>query len=153
MPSERKRARLQRTGHVAVNHQRRSCEQGREVIRKRRFELQVPATDWMTECEAIRVNRLAWKRDRTQEIGTENIALLADEGVAAQASLEPDLVSLAGPQSHLDERRRLERLDDAVFADGLLAAGIVRMRLLLNERPGVPDQRVAPDPSGGVGCP
>jgi hypothetical protein len=107
----------------------------------------------MTECEAIRVNRLAWKRDRTQEIGTENIALLADEGVAAQASLEPDLVSLAGPQSHLDERRRLERLDDAVFADGLLAAGIVRMRLLLNERPGVPDQRVAPDPSGGVGCP
>ena len=57
----------------------------------------------MIEGEAMGVQRLAFERDRPQRIRTEHVSPFADQRVAAQARLDPDLVAPAGPKSHLDQ--------------------------------------------------
>src|SRR2546425_310271 len=104
----------------------------------------------MTEREPSRVKRLARKRDRPQQVGSEHIALLANERVTAQAGLQSNLVALARAQPDFDERCGLERLDDTVVADGVLPARVARMSLFLNQRFRIPDESIPPGSSRGI---
>ena len=85
------------------------AEQRFEIRRKRRFEPDRSFVRGVTKRQPVGVQRLPRKRNRPQRIGSEGIALLADQRVAAKPRLQPDLIALAGVQTHLDERRRLER--------------------------------------------
>src|SRR5215468_5758022 len=98
----------------------------------------------MREREPVRVQSLARKRNRPQRIGTVDVALLADERVAAQARLQTNLIAASRHELHFDQRRAVEGFDDAVPADRVLPLRIAWMRFLLNERAGVPDETVAP---------
>src|SRR5690348_616618 len=98
----------------------------------------------MREREAVRVERLAWKRNRPELLRPVHVPLLAAEGVAAHPRLKANLVALAGDEPHFDERCRVEGFDEAVFADRFFAARIAWMRFLLHQRAPIPDQMVAP---------
>src|SRR5262245_35814442 len=90
------------------------------------------------------VQRLARKRNGPQLLGTEDVATLADERVATQSGLDSDLVSFAGFEPHIEQRRIAKLLDDGIAADRLGALRIARMRPLLNESLPIPHQVVAP---------
>ena len=98
----------------------------------------------MAERQPEGVERLPRKRNRAEGVRPVDVALFADQRVAAQARLDPNLIPLSGHQAHLDQRRRLERLDHAVMADRFLAARVARVRFLLNQRLQIPDQVIAP---------
>src|SRR3954452_9730903 len=100
------------------------------------------AVERVPKREPVCVERLAREGDRPQRVWPVDVALLADQRVAAETRLDADLIALAGDERHLDERRGVERLDDAVMADRRLAARIARARFLLYQCFGVPDQRV-----------
>ena len=76
----------------------------------------------MVEAELERVQRLPAEPDGPQDFRAVDVALLADQGVAAQPGLNPDLVAPPGPQPDLDQRRVAEGLDGAVVRDRLAAA-------------------------------
>ena len=111
----------------------------------------ITVVEGMTERQPVRVQRLPRKTDRPQMIGTEDVALLADQHVAAQARLEPNLVALPRDEADFDERRVAVRLDDAVFRLGFLAARIARARFLLNQRVLVPHEMIAPGAGRRIG--
>src|SRR5262245_8041231 len=98
----------------------------------------------MPEAEAPRMKGLTRKIDGPNVVRTVDVALLADEGVASQPGLEPDLIALSRDETHFDQRGLIEPLDDAIVADGFLSSRIVGERLLLDERPLIPEQPVAP---------
>src|ERR1700722_18791519 len=104
----------------------------------------------MAEREAERVQRLSGKRDRPQQVRAVDVALLADERVAAQPCLYADLVALAGDEAHFDQRGLAIALDHAVLADRFLASRIARMRLFLNERLLIPHESIAPLARRGI---
>src|SRR5688572_881131 len=93
-------------------------EQIFEIGREWRFEDQLSIVGGMIEAEAEGMQGLAAEGDRTQRVRTVDVAFLADQGVAAKARLDPDLIPTTGLKPHLDERRVAEALDDVVFADG-----------------------------------
>src|SRR5687768_6199227 len=121
-------------------------QQRLEVRRWRRFELAAPAVAGMVEREAPRMQRVALELDRTQRPGSEGVALLADERVAAEPRLNADLIAPPAVQPHFDQRRLAVPLADAVVADRFLRRGIARMRLLLDQRLLVPHQMIPPAP-------
>src|SRR5436190_4896763 len=92
----------------------------------------------------MRMKRLPGKVNGTQIVGSVDVATLADERVTAQPRLQADLVPLAGLEPHFDERRRVKTLDDAILADGIFAARVARMGLLLDEVCLIPHQTVSP---------
>ena len=98
----------------------------------------------MTERQPERVQRLSRKRDRAELLRPVDVALLADQGVAAQARLDADLIPFPRHELHFDHGRTRQLLDHAVMTDGFLAASIARVRLLLNQRSWIPDQMIAP---------
>ena len=57
------------------------------------------------------MERLPFEPDGTQRLGPEHVALFANQCVAAQARLNPNLVAFPGLQPHLEQRRLLERLE------------------------------------------
>src|SRR5438105_10288023 len=91
-------------------------DERREIVRQRHFELERFASERMGERQPIGMERLAREGDRPEGVGAVDVALFADERVPAQPRLEPDLVAFAGDEPNLDERRRVEHLDDAVLA-------------------------------------
>src|SRR5215216_3012312 len=105
----------------------------------------------MLKRQAPGVQGLARELDVTQVIGTKDVALLADQRMAAQPRLQSNLVALAGLQTNLDQRRIREALQHPVMADRLLRLGITRVRLLLHERLLVPHEVVSPLTFGRLG--
>src|SRR5688500_14285423 len=102
----------------------------------------------MIEPETEGMQRLAPEGDRTKRIRTVDIALLADQGMAAKARLDPDLVTTPGLKPHLDERCIAKTFDHVILADRFHALRIAWVGFLLDERLGIPDQRVAPGAGG-----
>ena len=100
-----------------------------EILWQRRLEFQQPVGCRVAERQSARVERLTRQRNRPQRLRPVHVPLLADERVPPQPGLNADLGALARDETHLDERRAAERLDDPVFADGLRAARIARVRL------------------------
>ncbi len=90
------------------------------------------------------------ERHRVLGSGVRAITLLADKRVATQLRLQANLIPASGSQADLDEGGLIERVEDAVIADGLDAARIRGVRLLLNERFAVPDEIVAPGAGFGT---
>src|SRR5689334_9757017 len=90
------------------------------------------------------VQGLTGEGDRAELVGAVDVAALADQGVAAEAGLDADLVAAAGLEADFEARGVAEALDHLVVADRLLAAGVARMRFLLDERGRVPDEMIAP---------
>ena len=68
------------------------------------------------EGEPIGMQRLSREANRSQRVGTGNVAALADERVPMQAGLKTDLVLPSRNQPDFDERRPLQPLDDAILA-------------------------------------
>src|ERR1044071_6787129 len=114
------------------------------VGRKRCLEVEIAAVAWVLERQPPGVQGLAPEVDVTKVVGTEYVALLADQRMAAQPRLESNLVALARLQTNLDQRRTREALQHPVVADRLLRLRVTRMRLLLNECLLVPDKVVTP---------
>ena len=98
--------------------------------------------------QARRVQRLTAEIDRPQSLRTKRIAPLADEGMAPQPCLDPDLIALPGDEPDLNQGCLREGLDDAVLAGRFLPARISSVGLFLDQRSIVPDQMIAP----GTGC-
>jgi hypothetical protein len=96
----------------------------------------------MAERQLERVQRLALELNRPDRVGAVGVALLADKRVAAQPGLNADLVAPPGGQPHLDQRRAVERLEDAIVTDGLAGLRIV----WCGEWPGC--RRDVPSPHG-----
>jgi len=90
------------------------------------------------------VKCLAWKVDRPLRFRLRDVHPLADERVAVQPRLDPNLVPLARLELHVDKRTLPELLDDAVVAHRLHALRISRTCLLLPQRLPVPDEVIAP---------
>src|SRR5687768_9406005 len=84
------------------------------------------------------------ERHRTQRIGTEDVSLLADQRMAAQSCLDPDLVPLSCLQSNLHERGIAKTLEHAVLADRLHSLRIARVRPLLDHCLAIPHEMIAP---------
>jgi hypothetical protein len=124
----------------------KAAQEIHEVQRKRRLETKLSPVGWVSKREAMRVQCLPGKVDRTDICGPIDISLLAHKRVTAQAPLDPNLVALPCVQPDLDERSVLERLDGAVLSDRFFTARIGRVRLPLNERGLVPYQHVTPGP-------
>src|SRR2546422_9066921 len=102
----------------------------------------------MPDRQPVGVQRLPRECNRSEMIRSEDVPLLADEHVPAQPRLEANLVAPAGDQLDFDQRRAAESLDDAVLADGFLAARIARGRLLLYQRMLIPHEMIAPRAGG-----
>ena len=67
------------------------------------------------------MQRLTRKVDWADFVGPVDIPLLADEGVTSEPGLKADLVAFAGNQTHFNQRRGIETIDDAIIADGVFA--------------------------------
>ena len=81
----------------------------------------------MDETDAIGVQGLASERNWTQRFRPVDVALLADERVAAQLGLHTNLVATPGPKLHLDQRGIAKSLHGAVVGDRLAAARVTRV--------------------------
>jgi hypothetical protein len=73
---------------------------------------------------------------------------LADERMPPERGLNPNLIPFPRVQPYLDECRTRQRLDHAIAADRLDAAGIAAMRLLLHQQRPVPGQVITPGALG-----
>src|SRR5204862_8045822 len=111
---------------------------------QRGFGLERGPIGGMLEGQAICVECLAMKRDRTEHLRAVDIPPFADERMSAKPRLDPNLIALPGHETHFDERRAAEAFEHAVLADRFLAARIARMRFLLYEGLVVPDELIAP---------
>ena len=98
----------------------------------------------MREAQAEGMQGLTRKVDRPQRIGAVDVAPLPYQRVPAQPRLDANLIAAPGHERQFNERRPLQRFDEAVLADGFLAARIIRTRFLLNQRRGVPGEMIAP---------
>src|SRR6187431_1150192 len=67
-----------------------------EIFGHRRLEAHLALVLRVEEGQPERVERLPRKRNRPQRVGAVGVALFADQGVPAQARLDPDLIALAG---------------------------------------------------------
>ena len=79
-------------------------EQIEEIRRRRRFEVQEAVVGGVLKRQAVRVQRLTAKGDRSQRVGTVNVTFFPYEGVAAKPSLNPNLIASSRVQAHLDQR-------------------------------------------------
>ena len=80
----------------------------------------------------MRMQRLPGKVYGTEIVGTIDIPLLADQRVTPKPRLQPDLVPFP-VWSRTSTSDASETLDHAILADGVFAARISRMGLLLDE--------------------
>src|SRR5262249_43844845 len=65
--------------------------QRQEIGGQRRVERQRAAVHGMLKREPAGMQRLAWKRNRAERVGAVDVALLANQRVAAQPRLQADL--------------------------------------------------------------
>jgi hypothetical protein len=98
----------------------------------------------MLERQAVRMQRLPWKLDRSQHVWSIDVSLLPDQRVTAQPGLETDLVALARDQPYFDQRRAFERLENAVTADRFLPRRVAGAGPLLYQSLLVPHEVIAP---------
>src|SRR4051812_10334379 len=102
----------------------------------------------MLEAEPPGMERLARKRESRRRAltspGRPGVLPLSDERMPSQRRLDPDLIALPRVEPHLDHRGARKPLDDAVPADGLNAARIMRVRRPLRERHAIPREPIAP---------
>ena len=120
------------------------ADQARQVGRQGRLEPHHLAGHWVPEPQFPGVQGLPWKLDRPEPIRSVHVPLLPHERMTPQPRLQANLVAFPGDQPHFYERGVAEAFDHPVVAERLLPTGIPRVRLLLNERLGIPDQPIAP---------
>ena len=87
----------------------------------------------VTEREAIGMEGLTLKGDRLQALDSLDVSLFANEDVAVQTRLKPDLISPSRVQPKLDERRSAECLDHVVSGLGIATLLVARVGRLLNK--------------------
>src|SRR5687768_12848160 len=86
-----------------------------EVGRWRRFELEAPLVVGVIEGQAPGVERVARKLNPPQLARAERVPLLADQSMAAEPRLDPDLIPPAGVQAHFEQRGTPQRFNHPVM--------------------------------------
>src|SRR5918993_1740267 len=132
------------TGRATAQRPNEQCD----VVRERRFEREWPPLRRMLEAEPPCVECLPVEPDvgalAAAHRSQSHVLPLANERVPSESGLDPNLVPFPRVQPYLDECRTRERLNYAIAADRLDAAGIAAMCPLLQQQRSVPGQAITP---------
>ena len=128
-------------------------DQSGHISRQRGLKHEFPPVIGVPEPQSMGVQRLTAERNRSQVVGTVSVALLPDQGVAAEPGLQTNLVAAAAFKPDFEQRGLRELLEDTITADGFLRPRIAPIGFLLNECLVVPGEMIAPRASWRVGLP
>ena len=129
------------------------CDQTGHIGRQGGLESHLPTVFGVPEAQSMGVQRLTTERNRSQVVGTVSVALLADQGVTAQAGLQTNLVAASAFEPDLQEGCVLELFDDTIPADGFLRPGVAPIGLFLDQRLSSQARWSRHVPAGGSGRP